>query len=74
MNFEIRHGKEHLPDEEDIYDVNDAEERDQFDALFGLTPLEEQVRRRKLRMRIVAVVVVVAFAVVIAGLVVLLRR
>ena len=70
MNFEIRDGKEHLPDEEDIYGINDAEERDAFNTLFGITPLEERVRRRKLRMRLLAVLVIIAFgaAFAIAGL------
>lgn len=70
MNFEIRNGKERLPDEEDIYGVNDAEERDAFNALFGTTPLEERIHRRKLRMRALAVALIIAFgtAFAIAGL------
>lgn len=70
MNFEIKDGKDHLPDEEDIYGVNDAEERDAFNALLGATPAEEHIRRRKLRMQILAVAVIIAFcaAFAIAGL------
>ncbi|HUV05730.1 MAG TPA: hypothetical protein VMX94_11565 [Armatimonadota bacterium] len=70
MNFEIKDGKEHLPDEEDIYGVNDAEERDAFNALFGVTPLEERTHRRKTRMRLLAMSVLAAFgtALMIAGL------
>jgi len=70
MNFEIRNGKERLPDEEDIYGVNDAEERDAFNALFGTTPLEERIHRRKLRMQILAAALVIAFGIAfaIAGL------
>ncbi len=69
MGFEIRDGKEHLPDEEDVYGVNDIEERERFDALFGGSTQEERVRRRKLIIRWMAVLVVLAFvlALVVAG-------
>ena len=66
MNFEIRDDKEHLPDEEDIYGVNDAEERDAFDTLFGITPMKERLRRRKIRLRILALVVIISFALAFA--------
>ena len=67
MNFEIKHDNEHLPDEEDIYDVNDAEERDEFNSLFGLTPLEKKVHQRKIVMRIVAVlVIIIVFGIALA--------
>lgn len=61
MNFEIRDGKDHIPDEEDIYGVNDAEERDRFDPLFGKSTQEVRVRRRRLIMRLTAGLVLVAF-------------
>ena len=61
MNFEIRDGKEPIPDEDDIYGVNDIEERDQFNALFGGVTQEERVRRGKARFRILAALVILAF-------------
>jgi hypothetical protein len=69
MNFEIRDGKEHLPDEEDIYGVNDIEERERFDSLFGGNTQENRVRRRKVIIRWTAVLVVFSFllAMLIAG-------
>ena len=69
MNFEIRDGKEHLPDEEDIYGVNDIEERERFDTLFGGKTQEDRVRRRKVAIRWTAALVVFSFmlAMVIAG-------
>lgn len=71
MNFEIRNGKERLPDEEDVYDVNDIEEQEQFNALLGMgTPQDERVRRRKILLRITAALVIIAFGLifVLAGL------
>lgn len=62
MGFEIQDGKERLPDEEDIYGVNDAEEREQLEALFGKTPVEERLRRRKVRLRTLAILVIIIFA------------
>lgn len=67
MNFEIRDGKEDVPPEEDIYGVNDAEEREQFEVLLGIAPSQEtRLRRRKLRLRILCVVVAAAFLLVFA--------
>ena len=61
MNFEINDGKEHIPDEDDIYGVNDIEERERFESLFGgYTPQEERIRRRKIRIRVLAVLVIIA--------------
>ena len=62
MNFEINDGREHLPDEEDVYGVNDIEEQERFDALFGQPTQEDRVRRRKMVMRIVIVLLVTAFS------------
>lgn len=61
MNFEIRDGKERVPDEDDIYGVNDIEERDQFNALFGGVTQDERVRRGKARFRILAALIIIAF-------------
>jgi len=71
MGFETGDGKERLPEEEDIYGVNDAEEREQFEALLGgpgYVPLEERLHRRRARMRLLAVLVILAFALVFAFL------
>ena len=62
MGFEIKDDKEHIPDEDDIYGVNDADERDLLESIFGGMTQEERVRRRKARMRVAAVLVVIAFA------------
>ena len=62
MSFEIKDGKEHIPDEEDVYGVNDADERDLLESIFGGTTQEQRTRRRKARMRVLAVLVVIAFA------------
>ena len=64
--METRDGKENLPDEEDIYGVNDIEERERFDALFGGETQEDRLRRRRVRMRILAGLVILAFAAVFA--------
>jgi len=64
--MEIHDGKEHLPDEEDIYGVNDIEERERFEALFGSGTQEDRLRRRRARMRILAAIVILAFAAVFA--------
>jgi len=64
--MEINNGKEHLLDEEDIYGVNDIEEREQFEALFGAETQEDRLRRRRVRMRILAGLVILAFAAVFA--------
>jgi hypothetical protein len=62
MNFEIRDGKEHLPDEEDIYGVNDIEERERFDSLFGGNTQEDRVRRRKVIIQVISLLVLLSFA------------
>ena len=64
--MEIRDDKEHLPDEEDIYGVNDIEERERFEALFGSETQEDRLRRRRVRLRILAAVVILAFGAVFA--------
>ena len=64
--MEIRDGRKHLPDEEDIYGVNDIEEHERFDALFGIGSQENRLRRRTVRMRILAGLVILAFAAVFA--------
>lgn len=72
MNFEINGDKKWLPDEEDIYGVNDIEERERFDQLLGIgTSQAERIRRRKLIMHIVAVLVITSFA--LPGIYFLLR-
>ena len=64
--MEIRDGQEHLPDEEDVYGVNDIEERERFDALFGGETQEDRLRRKRIRMRLLAGLVILAFAAVFA--------
>ena len=64
--MEIRDDKEHLPDEEDIYGVNDIEERERFEALFGSETQEDRLRRRRVRLRILAAIVILAFGAVFA--------
>ena len=64
--MEIHDGKEHLPDEEDIYGVNDIEERERFEALFGSDTQEDRLRRRRVRTRILAAIVILAFGAVFA--------
>ena len=66
MSFEMRDGKERLPDEEDIYGVNDVEERDVLNALFGQPTLEERLRRRKTWLRLLAGLLIFVAAVVFA--------
>jgi hypothetical protein len=67
MSFETQDGKEHLPDEEDIYGVNDIEEKERFETLFGgFLPQDERIRRRKARIRLVAIVVIATFALAFA--------
>ena len=71
MNFEIRDGNERLPDEEDVYGVNDIEEQERFDSLLGIgLTQEERVAHHKARLRVIAVVVIIAFGLlfVMAGL------
>lgn len=60
MGFEIKHGKDHLPDEDDIYGVNDAEERDAFNAFFGAKPIEARLRRRRTILVLTAVALIIA--------------
>jgi len=62
MNWNYDEGKERIPDEEDIYGVNDQNE---FDSDVWM-PFEAAERRKKRRIRIFAVVVIVAFALVFA--------
>jgi len=62
----MRDGKERLPDEEDIYGVNDVEERDVLNALFGQPTLEERLRRRKTWLRLLAGLLIFVAAVVFA--------
>lgn len=64
--MEIRDDKEHLPDEEDIYGVNDIEERERFEALFGAETQEDRLSRRRVRIRILAAIVILAFGAVFA--------
>jgi len=66
VSFEMRDGKERLPDEEDIYGVNDVEERDVLNALFGQPTLEERLRRRKTWLRLLAGLLIFVAAVVFA--------
>lgn len=54
---EIRHTDEPLPDEEDVYGVNEINE---YDVDYWL-PDEQKRRRRGLLLRIVAAIVAVAF-------------
>lgn len=63
MGFEIHDGKEQLPPEEDIYGVNDIEERERFNALFATGELtqEERLRRRKTVIVTVALLLLLSF-------------
>ena len=58
MNWHFDEGKDRIPDEEDIYGVNDQNEFDSDNWM----PFEAAERRRRKRIRILAVVVIVAFA------------
>ena len=49
-----------------MYGVNDIEERERFDALFGIDTQDGRLRRRRVRMRILAGIVILAFAAVFA--------
>lgn len=49
MSFEIRDGKEPLPDEEDIYDVNDIEDQERFNYLLGHNFMSQEQRLRARR-------------------------
>jgi len=64
MNFPIEDSKERIPDEEDIYGVNDSVENE-YDYEVWM-PYEEGLRRRKNRLRILTLVVIVAFALAFA--------
>lgn len=55
--MQIRDSDEYLPDEEDIYGVNEINE---YDSDYWM-PAEARARRRKLILRIVAGVVALAF-------------
>jgi hypothetical protein len=68
MNFEIRDGDEPIPDEEDIYDVNDIEERDQFNALLGHNFITQDARLRRRRLMWMAVAGVILLASLSAAL------
>jgi len=65
MGFDIQDGKEYLPPEEDIYDVNDIEEREAFESLLGLSPStqDQRLKRRRIILVVVAVFLVIAFGV-----------
>ena len=55
MSFEIQDGKERLPDEEDIYGVNDLEEQERFNALLGSPQITQEERFRRRRMLIILI-------------------
>lgn len=61
MGFEIEDGNHPLPDEEDIYGINDIEEEERFNALlgYGAPTQEERLRRRRILRIITAVLVLV---------------
>lgn len=61
MNFEINDSKEPIPDEEDIYGVNDIEDEDRLRALLGGSTQEQRVRRRRMIMRLVSAIIAFAF-------------
>ena len=61
MYFEIKDGKDRLPDEDDVYAVNDVEERDAFNSLFGLKSIEKRHRNRRLLMAFLSAIVLAAF-------------
>ncbi|MCL6519774.1 MAG: hypothetical protein K6T99_08070 [Armatimonadetes bacterium] len=63
MNYEVREGKERLPEEEDIYGVNESTENE-YDYEFWM-PHEAKLRRRKTRLRALAVIVILAFVITI---------
>lgn len=69
MGFEINNGKEYLPPEEDMYGVNDIEEREQFEALLGMSGFDQETRfrRRKTAMVIVAVMLLLVFLLAFGG-------
>lgn len=58
MHFEIRHSDEPLPDEEDIYGVNEI---DEYDPVYRLMSAY-RARRREVMIRVVAAILVAAFA------------
>ncbi len=59
MPFEIRNSDKPLPDEEDVYGVNEINE---YDADYWL-PNEIRSRRKKIILRIIAAMLVLAFVV-----------
>lgn len=63
MNWHFDEGRERIPDEEDIYGINDQNE---FDSDVWM-PFEAAERRKKRRIRIFAIVVATAFALVFAA-------
>ena len=65
MGFETRDGKEPLPDEEDIYGVNDLEEQERFESLFGEPTQDERMRRRRMYVRILAILLLASFTVAV---------
>jgi|GEM_PF-1127411 len=60
MNFELREGKERLPDEEDIYGVNESLENE-YDYEVWM-PYESRLRARKARIRVIAATVILVFS------------
>lgn len=66
MGFEIKRGKDHLPDEEDIYGVNDADEREAFEVLFGVKPVGERLRQRRTILALIAVAIIIALGFLLA--------
>lgn len=64
MSFRVEDGKERIPDEEDIYGVNDSVENE-YDYEVWM-PYEESLRRRRNRLRFITAVVLIAFALAFA--------
>lgn len=62
MSWHFDEGKDRIPDEEDIYGVNDQNEHD-YEVWM---PFEDAARRRKKRIRFFALIVIVAFALAFA--------
>ena len=69
MGFEIIDSKENLPPEEDIYDVNDIEEQDEFNKLLGMDEFTQEARihRRRIIIAAVAFILILAFALAFGG-------
>lgn len=71
MNFEINDSKEPIPDEEDIYGVNDIEDQDRLKSILGGVTQEQRIRRRRTIVRIVAAFIALWF---LSGLIYALGR